>query len=99
MHIILSDFDETSRFYPLTLSRPIAELRFGITTLKEKWSDSLRAGVFSYDTAEHLTPYFSKAPENSAAIVINATIIPSVDLTECILQLKGKSSKFLVLAK
>ena len=88
MHIILSDFDETSRFYPLTLSRPIAELRFGITTLKEKWSDSLKAGVFSYDTAEHLTPYFTKAPENSAAIVINATIVPSADLIECILQLK-----------
>lgn len=88
MHIILSDFDETSRFYPLTLSRPIAELRFGITTLKEKWTDSLKAGVFSYDTAEHLTPYFSKAPENSAAIVINATIVPSAELAECILQLK-----------
>jgi UDP-N-acetylglucosamine diphosphorylase/glucosamine-1-phosphate N-acetyltransferase len=88
MHIILSDFDETSRFYPLTLSRPIAELRFGITTLKEKWSDSLKEGVFSYDTTEHLTPYFSKAPENSAAIVINAAIVPSVELTHCILQLK-----------
>ena len=48
----------------------------------------MKAGVFSYDTAEHLTPYFTKAPENSAAIVINATIVPSADLIECILQLK-----------
>jgi len=89
MHIILSDFDETSRFYPLTLSRPIAELRFGITTLKEKWNTLLKEGVFSYETAEHLTPYFSKASENSAAIVINATIVPSVELTDCILELKA----------
>lgn len=89
MHIILSDFDDTSRFYPLTLSRPIAELRFGITTLKEKWGNLLKEGVFSYDTAEHLTPYFAKAPENSAAIVINAIIVPSAELIKCILQLKA----------
>ena len=48
MHIILSDFDETSRFYPLTLSRPIAELRFGITTLKEKWVDSLKEDYYLF---------------------------------------------------
>ena len=62
MHIILSDFDQTSRFYPLTLSRPIADLRFGITTLKEKWSNAFEQGVLSYDTTDHLLPFYPKAP-------------------------------------
>lgn len=88
MHIILSDFDQTSRFYPLTLSRPIADLRFGITTLKEKWSNAFEQGVLSYDTTDHLLPFYPKAPDHSAALVINSAVVPSTELVERIRLLK-----------
>lgn len=70
MNIILFDDHLRSQFLPLTFTRPVAELRFGILTLKEKWEYISKATV-SYQTQAYLA---QKYPEHIAAdaIYINA---------------------------
>mgnify|MGYP003325727786 FL=1 len=38
MNIILFD-NKREDFYPLSLTRPIAEFRLGVLTIKEKWEN------------------------------------------------------------
>lgn len=88
MHYILSDFGKTADFYPLTLSRPIALLRFGIDTIDEKWRSFLPEGIWSYQTASHLSAFYAEAPSTTEAVIINAAVIPSDTLVSAILNLK-----------
>ncbi|WP_019039296.1 GlmU family protein [Psychroflexus tropicus] len=59
MNIILFDDHLRSQFLPLTYTRPIAELRFGILTLKEKWENISQAKL-SVKTEAYLS---KKYPE------------------------------------
>lgn len=84
MHYILSDFGKTEQFYPLTLSRPIALLRFGIDTIDEKWRSFLSEGIWSYHTASHLSALYPEIPSTTEAMLINASVIPSEALVKAI---------------
>lgn len=66
MNIILFDDYLRTQFFPLTFTRPIAELRLGILTLKEKWEHISKASV-SYKTQDYLA---KKYPEQIEADVI-----------------------------
>ncbi|MDE6669386.1 MAG: hypothetical protein K2K26_06865, partial [Muribaculaceae bacterium] len=57
-HIILFDTEEShSNLLPLSFTRPVAEFRIGITTLREKW-ESLLPGCYSYRPAAYLHDKF-----------------------------------------
>ena len=58
MNIILFDTDKRSSLFPLTFTRPIADLRIGILKLSEKWEKYLNATV-SYKTVDYLSIKFS----------------------------------------
>lgn len=86
MNIILfDDSDIRNRLLPLTYTRPIAELRVGILTIREKWMRRLQ-GKVSYITQDYLAGKFpiDVAGEN---IVISANILPSEQLCALIEQL------------
>jgi UDP-N-acetylglucosamine diphosphorylase/glucosamine-1-phosphate N-acetyltransferase len=57
MNTILFDDKQHSQLYPLTLTRPSAELRCGILTLAEKWAHHLNCKV-SYLTLDYLSTKF-----------------------------------------
>ena len=58
MNIILFDTtQEHGNLLPLTFTRPIAELRVGINTLREKW-ERLLPGDYSYRTEPYLSEKF-----------------------------------------
>lgn len=58
MNIILFDTtQEHGNLLPLTFTRPIAELRVGINTLREKW-ERLLPGDYSYCTEPYLSEKF-----------------------------------------
>ena len=60
-------FDDASEdFYPLTLTRPIGDLRIGITKIREKWEAALRGGA-GFITSEYLSKRFPS--QNSDTIV------------------------------
>lgn len=59
-NIILFDKPEVrGNLLPITFTRPIAAIRIGITTIREKWQSYFHEDSFSYWTAEFLSPKFA----------------------------------------
>ncbi len=80
-------FDDAHRDYllPLTFLRPIADIRVGILTIRQKWEHYLGAG-----TSSLTEPYLSiKFPVKRDAnnILINGSILPNPELVEKIMGL------------
>lgn len=73
---------------PLTLTRPVALIRHGITTLAEKWQKAI-PGAYSYSTQDYLS---IKYPMIEAAdgdnLFIAANLHPDASLVEAILALR-----------
>ena len=72
-------------FHPLTLTRPVYDLRVGIFTLAEKWKYSLSSAEdLQGPLREHLKGVFvepSLTKEDSTIIWINPRFIPTPELT------------------
>ncbi|MFD2098262.1 GlmU family protein [Flagellimonas iocasae] len=86
MNYILSDGTHRESLFPFTFTRPVAEIRVGILTIREKWEKWLNASV-SVKTEEYLSTKFplKTASEN---VVINANYLPDSDLAGAIQKLK-----------
>src|ERR1043165_2631232 len=65
VRLILFDADIPARrnFYPLALSRPIFELRCGITSLREKMIAKVGATDIAYFVPEHIAPVYRAKAE------------------------------------
>ena len=57
MNYILFDPPEIERFYPITLTRPLGELRVFGGTIRELWEQYLGCSV-SYMTRDHLSDLY-----------------------------------------
>ena len=57
MNFILFDDNTRINLLPLTFTRPVAEIRFGILTIREKWERHLRMKTSSL-TEEYLNKKF-----------------------------------------
>ncbi|HWV70474.1 MAG TPA: putative sugar nucleotidyl transferase [Pseudosphingobacterium sp.] len=87
MQIVLYDDNELRvNFYPLSLTRPVADLRVGILTIAEKWSKWLKLPV-SYLTAEYLQTKYPLGLEEDV-LLIKANICPDEALCEHVISLK-----------
>jgi UDP-N-acetylglucosamine diphosphorylase/glucosamine-1-phosphate N-acetyltransferase len=87
MQIVLYDDNELRvNFYPLSLTRPVADLRVGILTIAEKWSKWLKLPV-SYLTAEYLQTKYPLGLEEDV-LLIKANICPDEALCEQMISLK-----------
>ena len=80
MNYILFDDNRWQDLRPLTLTRPVADIRIGILTIKEKWEKYLGDSC-SYKTQKYLEGKFkiTLAEDN---ILINGGILPTPDLVE-----------------
>lgn len=87
MHIILFDDSHRLDFLPLTYTRPIGALRFGITTLAEKWESLLNCSV-SFHTETYLQTKFPRNIEPNA-LWINARAIPNDSFKDLLDQIRG----------
>ena len=79
MNLLFFDDYKRSHLFPLTLTRPAAQLRIGILTIQEKWERALKSDGSSYLTADYL---HAKYPKKVAAEnwLINGRICPSASL-------------------
>ena len=76
MNIILFD-NKREDFYPLSLTRPIAEFRLGVLTIKEKWGSYFDSvSTFSYG---YLAEKFNSIIKEDN-IWINSQLLPSKDI-------------------
>lgn len=72
---ILFDDYRRDHLLPFTFIRPVAEIRIGILTIREKW-ERWTGQTFSYLTQEYLQEKFPLAPGDEN-IVINGSITPN----------------------
>ena len=86
MNYILSDGDQREPLLPFTFTRPVAEIRIGILTIREKWEKWLDALV-SFKTEAYLSEKFpmKAGPQN---LVINAKYLPTSELVKSVKALK-----------
>lgn len=85
MKIVLVDNGLHLRFAPLSLTRPIGDLRIGIMTNTERWNLVEPTAEIFYETEAYLN---SKYPSTSAAdLVVNGALIPNDEVIAAILAL------------
>ncbi len=86
MNYILFDGPLRDNLLPLTFTRPVADIRLGISTLREKWEDALKTTV-SVLTEKYLSEKFplSKGKRN---VLVNASALPDKELIFLIENLK-----------
>ncbi len=86
MNYILFDDEAWNDLRPLTFTRPVAEIRIGIFTIREKWEKHLNAN-FSFLTQDYLYVKFPKVVKDKN-VLINGSILPNADLISAIQNLK-----------
>ena len=80
LDLVLFDHREWGQLFPLTFTRPISELRIGITTIAQKWSSESGKKVY-YHSADYLAQKYTKSVA-AQAIMINGAVLPTVELLE-----------------
>jgi len=85
-YILFDDSIVRTNLLPLTFMRPIADIRAGILTIREKWELQLNAKTSTL-TETYLSKKFKifKEDEN---ILINASVCPTTEIIEAVLNLK-----------
>jgi UDP-N-acetylglucosamine diphosphorylase/glucosamine-1-phosphate N-acetyltransferase len=92
MNLILFDDQNRDNLLPLTFTKPVAELRVGILSIREKWEKQLGLKG-SFLTQDYLqTKYTTSIAETN--LLINGALLPNPPLVDAIQQLKiGQSLK------
>lgn len=89
MHIHFFEDQLTSRLQPLTLTRPVDDLRTGILTIREKWLKSLRSDSYSRNLKSYMQKVFTSGYKDSGekTLVVNSRYLPDPTLIDRLLQL------------
>lgn len=87
MNIILFDSPATKvNLLPFTFTRPIADIRIGILTIREKWEKWL-PGEYSYLTDPYLQVKYPQQ-RKSQNLYINGSVLPDASLVQTIRSLE-----------
>ncbi|TPN83530.1 GlmU family protein [Aquimarina algicola] len=92
MNYILFDGASRNALLPFTYTRPVAEIRIGILTIREKWERHL-GFTTSTVTEDYLSDKFPLV-EVEENIMINASYIPTKHLVDIIMNLQVKQAVF-----
>jgi UDP-N-acetylglucosamine diphosphorylase/glucosamine-1-phosphate N-acetyltransferase len=84
MNICFFNDEKASKFHPLTLTRPLDDLRVGIFTIREKWSRTLGSTFVSRILPDFLEGVFSSGEmdEKKDVIWINSRFLPSEKIVD-----------------
>ncbi len=87
MNLVLFDCHITRQnLLPLTFTRPVADVRIGILTIREKWESYFEQKSFSL-TENYLQKKFSSAPLNMPGLYVNGSVLPDDNLMKAIKKL------------
>jgi UDP-N-acetylglucosamine diphosphorylase/glucosamine-1-phosphate N-acetyltransferase len=92
MNYILFDGTVHTSLLPLTYTKPVADLRIGILTIREKWEKYLGFTTTTL-TEEYLEEKFPMV-EMEQNVMINASFLPTVALVELVKELKENQAIF-----
>ena len=85
MKIILADFEAHLRFAPLSLTRPIGDIRVGLFTNLERWSILLPEDHIGFQSESYLSDEYEMLNDGK---IINACIIPNTDFVASLVHLE-----------
>jgi UDP-N-acetylglucosamine diphosphorylase/glucosamine-1-phosphate N-acetyltransferase len=85
-NIILFDNEVRMRLLPLTYTRPVCEIRIGITTIREKWEREFQCPV-SFITEPYLSTKFPMQVSEDN-LIINGSVLPGESLNSLIRNLQ-----------
>lgn len=90
MQLCFFEDQKLSRFHPLTLTRPLDDLRVGIATIREKWKAALGASQAARILRTNLQGVFEEGSVDSSepCMWINARYLPVPALVERIHELE-----------
>jgi UDP-N-acetylglucosamine diphosphorylase/glucosamine-1-phosphate N-acetyltransferase len=88
MKIVLSDNGLHLRFAPLTLTRPVGNLRIGILTNDDRWKQFVPNAEIFFETETYLQNKFNGT--ETFDLKVNAAVIPNKEVVEQSLNLKDK---------
>jgi UDP-N-acetylglucosamine diphosphorylase/glucosamine-1-phosphate N-acetyltransferase len=91
LHILFDPVRTRIDLLPLTYTRPIADCRVGIWTIREKWERYLSSKTLSL-TEDYLRVKFPFCREAGAHIYINGAVMPDKDLVKQITSLKEEQA-------
>jgi UDP-N-acetylglucosamine diphosphorylase/glucosamine-1-phosphate N-acetyltransferase len=92
MNYILFDGEVRNSLLPFTFTRPVADIRIGILTIREKWEKLLHKTT-STKTEEYLSRKYPLI-NGPANILINASFIPTEELVSVIGHIKKNEAIF-----
>jgi len=92
MNYILFDGSVRNQLLPFTYTRPVADIRVGILTIREKWETYLGFATTTV-TEDYLTELFPMV-EMEQNILINASFLPSENLVRIIQGLTPNTAIF-----
>jgi UDP-N-acetylglucosamine diphosphorylase/glucosamine-1-phosphate N-acetyltransferase len=92
MNYILFDGPSRNNLLPFTFTRPVADIRIGVLTIREKWENFLGATTTTV-TEDYLSEKFPMV-EMEQNIMINASFCPNAELVELIKNLKENQAIF-----
>lgn len=84
--LVFYDDDDHIRLLPLTYLRPLAELRIGIWTIREKWCHYLGEQHYSYQTSQYLSQLYPVIASRFQ-YVIKGNLLPDPALVSAIQEL------------
>jgi UDP-N-acetylglucosamine diphosphorylase/glucosamine-1-phosphate N-acetyltransferase len=92
MNYILFDGPARTALLPFTYTRPVADIRIGILTIREKWEKYLGSTTTTL-TEEYLSDKYPMV-ELEENVMINASYLPNEKLVEIISNLKSNQAVF-----
>jgi len=92
MNYILFDGDVRNALLPFTYTRPVADIRVGILTIREKWEQ--RLGLTTTTLTEDYLEAKYPMVEMDQNVLINASFIPNDALVKMVLKLSENQAIF-----
>jgi UDP-N-acetylglucosamine diphosphorylase/glucosamine-1-phosphate N-acetyltransferase len=92
MNYILFDGAARTHLLPFTYTRPVADIRIGILTIREKWEQFLGTTTTSV-TEDYLADKFPMV-ELEQNVMLNASFLPNASLVELVKQLQPNQAIF-----
>ncbi|PHO01650.1 glucose-1-phosphate thymidylyltransferase, partial [Rhodobacteraceae bacterium 4F10] len=92
MNYILFDGDVRTALLPFTYTRPVADIRIGILTIREKWEKYLGLTTTTV-TEEYLEEKYPMV-EMEKNVLLNASFLPTKPLVEMVKNLQANQAIF-----
>lgn len=92
MNIVLHDLDNHLTFAPLSLTRPVGNLRTGMFTNDQRCKMYFPDAEVGYETQNYLAQKFKKRTHTNTTIHLDATVILTQDLALLLAELKEEET-------